>query len=55
MTKVTSKKNNPIIKTMKKLYGIDLDYGSDAEIHRELVEKGLPSLSKLLKMAVKRS
>ncbi len=38
---------------MKKLYGIDLEYRSDDDIYKDLVKRGLPSLSKLLKMTTK--
>lgn len=54
MTKVVAtKKNNILIQTMNKKYGMGLKYKSDKELHKALIKKGLPSLSKLLKMTVR--
>ncbi len=49
-----NKKDNVLIKTVEKQYGVDLGYVSDNELYKDLKKKGLPALSKLLKMTVQR-
>ncbi len=44
------KKNTTIIKAIEKRFGVHLGYKNDTELHSELVNRGLPSLSKLLKI-----
>jgi hypothetical protein len=45
------KKNTTvIIKAIEKKFGLNLGYKNDIEMHAELVNRGLPSLSKLLKI-----
>lgn len=44
------KKNTTIIKDIEKKFGLHLGYKNDAELHYELISRGLPSLSKLLKI-----
>lgn len=48
--KEEQKKNDVLIKTINKKYGVKLNYKSDSHLHNALIKEGLPSLSKLLKM-----
>ena len=52
MTKTTIRKksNDTLVRTIEKRFGVDLKYHSDAQMHAALRKRGLPSLSKLLKM-----
>ena len=47
---VRQKRGDTLVKTIEKKYGVDLGYQSDAQLHASLKDRGLPSLSKLLKM-----
>jgi hypothetical protein len=47
-----NKKDNVLIKTVEKQYGVSLGYITDKELYKSLNKKGLPSLSKLLKLTV---
>lgn len=49
-----NKKDNVLIKTVEKQFGVDLGYVSDNELYRDLNKKGLPALTKLLKMTVQK-
>jgi len=49
--KVRQKRGDTLVGTVEKKYGVDLDYRSDAQLHTVLKKEGVPSLSKLLKMA----
>ncbi len=40
-----------LVRTIEKKYGVDLKYRSDQELHTELKKEGVPSLSRLLKLA----
>ncbi|KKQ48032.1 MAG: hypothetical protein US65_C0001G0013 [Candidatus Yanofskybacteria bacterium GW2011_GWC2_37_9] len=54
MTKqIRQKRNDTLVKTIEKKYGVDLGYRSDTQLHTVLKKEGLPSLSKLLKMTQK--
>jgi hypothetical protein len=56
MTKlIRQKRNDTLVKTIEKKYGVDLGYRSDAQLHTVLQREGLPSLSKLLKMTQKKT
>ena len=46
-TRTDTKKT--LVDTIEKKYGVELQYASDAELHRSLRERGLPTLSRLLK------
>lgn len=48
------KESNLLIKTIEKQYGIDLGYVSDKDLYKNLEKKGLPSLSKLLKLTIQK-
>ena len=52
MTKMTTsnKKNDAIVRSVEKKYGVCLRYKSDKEMHQTLKKEGMPSLSKLLKL-----
>lgn len=51
MTKQNQKKhNNTLVKNIEKKYGVSLGYHSDAQLHSSLKKRGIPSLSKLLKL-----
>ena len=51
MTKqIRKKRGDTLVKTIEKKYKVDLGYRSDARLHTVLKDKGVPSLSKLLKM-----
>mgnify|MGYP003441341471 CR=1 FL=1 len=52
---IRQKRSDTLVKTIEKKYGVDLKYRSDAQLHTVLKKEGLPSLSKLLKMARKNS
>ena len=55
MTNVAvKKKNSTLVKTIEKKYGVSLRVNSDAELHADLKKRGLPSLSKLLKITEKK-
>ena len=45
-----NKNQRKLIMKIEKKYGVDLSYRSDAELHTVLRKKGVPSLSKLLRM-----
>jgi len=49
------KRSDTLVKTIEKKYGVDLNYRSDAQLHTVLKKEGLPSLSRLLKMAQKKA
>jgi|AntRauTorcE11897_2_1112592.scaffolds.fasta_scaffold40614_2 rRNA-processing protein FCF1 len=40
---------NTLVRNVERHYGVTLGYTSDAELHKSLKERGLPTLSKLLK------
>ncbi len=48
--KIVKKREDILIKTIEKKYGVNLGYESDKKLHTILKNDGLPSLSKLLKM-----
>ncbi len=50
---IRQKRSDTLVKTIEKKYGVDLGYRSDAKLHTVLKEAGVPSLSKLLKIAHK--
>jgi len=50
---IRQKRNDTLVKTIEKKYGVDLGYRSDTQLHTVLKKEGLPSLSKLLKMTQK--
>jgi len=52
---IPKKRGDTLVKTIEKKYGVDLGYRSDAQLHTVLKKEGLPSLSKLLKMAQRSS
>jgi len=52
---IHKKRGDILVKTIEKKYGVSLDYRSDAQLHTVLKKRGLPSLSKLLKMTQKKS
>ncbi|MDP3988684.1 MAG: hypothetical protein Q8P93_00390 [bacterium] len=54
MSKIRQKRSDTLVKTIEKKYGVDLHYRSDAKLHTDLKEAGIPSLSKLLKIAQKK-
>ena len=47
---IRKKRGDTLVKTIEKKYKVDLGYRSDAKLHTVLKDKGVPSLSKLLKM-----
>jgi hypothetical protein len=47
------KRENTLIGTIEKKYGVKLNYLSDSQLHAHLKKDGLPSLSKLLKIVHK--
>lgn len=50
MTQVTHPKHkDTLIRNVERRYGVDLGYTSDAELHKSLRDRGLPTLSRLLK------
>lgn len=38
-----------LVRNVERRYGVTLGYATDAELHKSLKERGLPTLSKLLK------
>jgi hypothetical protein len=52
---IRQKRSDTLVKTIEKKYDIDLGYRSDAKLYTVLKEAGVPSLSKLLKIAQKKS
>jgi len=54
MTYTDKLKEDTLIKTIEKKFGVDLGYRSDAQLHTFLKKEGVPSLSKLLKMTRKK-
>ena len=54
MTKIIRKKrSDTLVKTIERKYGVDLGVRSDAQLHTALKKRGVPSLSKLLKITHK--
>jgi hypothetical protein len=47
------KRNDILIKTIEKKFGVNLGYNSDDKLHAFLKKSGVPSLSKLLKMTIR--
>ena len=45
-----NKKNDTIVRTVEKKYGVSLRYKSDQEMHQTLKNEDVPSLSNLLKL-----
>ena len=41
------------VRSIEKKFGVTMSYETDAQMHKSLVESGVPSLSKLLKMIEK--
>ena len=50
MAQIRKKRGDTLVKTIEKKYGVDLGFRSDAQLYTVLKKKGVPSLSKLLKM-----
>ena len=48
---IRRKRADTLVKIIEKKFGVDLGYQSDNQLHTTLKKEGLPSLSKLLKMA----
>ena len=49
------KRNDTLVGTIEKKYGVDLNYRSDARLKTVLRETGAPSMTKLLEMTRKKS
>lgn len=50
MTQVSQQKQkDTLVRNVERRYGVELGYKSDAELHKSLRERGLPTLSRLLK------
>lgn len=47
--KIREKRGDTLVKTIEKKYNVDLQARSDMKLRNLLKEKGLPSLSKLIK------
>lgn len=47
---IRNQESDTLVKSIERKYGVDLGYRTDAQMHRDLIKRGLPSLSKLLKM-----
>jgi hypothetical protein len=44
---IRKKRNDIIVKDIEKKFGVSLGYSSDADLHTDLKNSGVPSLSKL--------
>lgn len=45
----TKKSKDTTVRNIENYYGVVLKYASDAEMHTSLKERGLPTLSRLIK------
>lgn len=50
---IRKKRADTLVKTIERKYGVDLGVRSDAQLHTALKKRGVPSLSKLLKITHK--